>query len=175
VSEEELTRRRHRPKENRLAATWRKYRFELIWLFVVGLGLFLVLEQMSIRASLAAWSHRIVRGLLGGIRQLDGGFESFVARLSFSDVVGLLLIAAAVVAILLRIRWRLLNDPGLTTVACPKCGGAIHRTHRTGLDRLIGLYVPVRRYRCGNADCRWRGLRVGEHQGASRQHARSTG
>lgn len=40
--------------------------------------------------------------------------------------------------------------------ACPSCGGAVIRAHRRGLDRFVGLFRDVRRYRC--LDCPWRGL-----------------
>ncbi len=100
--------------------------------------------------------------------------EAFAARLSLSDLVGGLLIAGALLAIVLRVRWRLLNNPQLASITCPRCGGQIHRIHRKTLDRLICLYVPVRRYRCHDSACRWHGLRVGEHQSSGRRHSHST-
>lgn len=160
-------RHRHKPPESRALARWRKYRFELIWLIVVGLGLFLLFERMSIRESLSAWFNATAARLLGGLQQLDGNLDVLIERVSFSDVFGVLLIAGAVVAILLRLRWRLLSDPKLTTAACPKCGGPVHRVHRTTSDHLISAFVPVRRYRCSNDACRWRGLRVGKHHASA--------
>jgi hypothetical protein len=70
--------------------------------------------------------------------------------------------------IALRVRWRLLRNPAYTTVRCPKCDGTIHVIHRHTVDRLINLYVPVRRYRCANAECRWNGLRIGSRRGSDR-------
>jgi hypothetical protein len=34
--------------------------------------------------------------------------------------------------------------------------------------------VPVRRYRCANAQCHWQGLRVGTGHGSSRASARGS-
>jgi hypothetical protein len=163
VSEEERVRRRHTRQENRALRFWRSYRLELILLVAVALGLFLVLERMSLRATLAAWFRGFITRLLGRFQALDAELTAFLARLSISDVVGFVLIVGAVAAILLRVRWRLLNDPRLTAPACPRCGGPIHRVHRTRLDHLISIYVPVRRYRCHNEACHWQGRRVGKH------------
>jgi len=52
------------------------------------------------------------------------------------------------------------NAGGKTKVtsACPQCGQ--HRlvpVARRWADRLIGLFVSVRRFRCRNMECRWEG------------------
>lgn len=175
MNDESPARHKHTPRENRARTFWRKYRFELISLIAVGLGLFLLLERMSIRASVSAWFNASAARLLGGVRQLDATLDALISRISFSDVFGALLIVGASVAILLRLRWRLLNDPKLTTAACPKCGGSIHRIHRKTADHLISAFVPVRRYRCTNDACRWRGLRVGKHHASTRRGAAVSG
>ena len=38
---------------------------------------------------------------------------------------------------------------------CPKCGGRLVRRHRRLADRLISAVVPLRRYRCTSAQCRY--------------------
>ncbi len=48
------------------------------------------------------------------------------------------------------------REPDRTQRACPACGAAVHREHRRGYDRLVGLFRDVRRYRC--AECPWEGL-----------------
>ncbi len=44
------------------------------------------------------------------------------------------------------------------TSACPQCGQ--HRlvpVTRRWVDRLVGLFVSLRRFRCKNMECRWEG------------------
>jgi hypothetical protein len=41
--------------------------------------------------------------------------------------------------------------------ACPRCRGPARRVPRQTLDKLLDLFVPVRRYRCIRQDCRWEG------------------
>lgn len=42
--------------------------------------------------------------------------------------------------------------------ACPRCGGAVHRLHRTALQRVRALFVPAKHYRCSDSACGWEGL-----------------
>lgn len=41
---------------------------------------------------------------------------------------------------------------------CPQCGEPLHRVHRHPLDRLLSLFVPLRRYTCYARDCQWTGV-----------------
>jgi hypothetical protein len=43
---------------------------------------------------------------------------------------------------------------------CPKCGGTkFHRVRRHTADRLLGIGLEARRFRCANLNCNWEGLR----------------
>ncbi len=138
----------------------RKYRFEIIWVAVVALGVFLLFERFNIRASIMRWLRTAAGILLQGAGRAGDAVLRFLARTTLSDAVAYLLILGAVAALVLRVRWRLQHHPRYTELKCPRCGGDIHRIHRTTTDHLISAFVPVRRYRCGNRDCRWRGRRV---------------
>jgi len=44
------------------------------------------------------------------------------------------------------------------TSACPQCGK--HRLvpiSRRGIDRFLGLFIRLRRFRCNNIECGWQG------------------
>jgi len=41
------------------------------------------------------------------------------------------------------------------SLQCPICGSQLDRVHCHTADRFIGLFVPVRRYRCHNSTCGW--------------------
>jgi hypothetical protein len=83
---------------------------------------------------------------------------------SYSVGTELLVLRATIPILLLIISWfvgrawfKRQVKPG---VACPKCGKtSFHRVHRTFLDRLLGVNLPARRYRCDNSLCGWTGLR----------------
>jgi len=40
---------------------------------------------------------------------------------------------------------------------CPRCGGPAYRVQRRKIDRLISLFFPRRRFRCGSMGCGWEG------------------
>lgn len=43
---------------------------------------------------------------------------------------------------------------------CPRCGATgLVRVQRRAVDRLLGLFVSIRRYRCTHVECGWEGNR----------------
>lgn len=143
-----------------LGPSLRRYRFELIWLAVVALGVFLVLERMNIRATIIRLIRDGVAGLMRIFGRVDDATLRLLSRVTLSDAIGFILIVSALIAIVLRMRWRLMHSSSLTAMQCPRCGGTIHRVHRRARDRVLSLVLPVRRYRCANTECRWQGIRV---------------
>ena len=164
----------HRTNERKFRRILRSYNFEIIGLIVIALGIFLVVERVSIRSILIGWLRQASAAGLHSVGHLGGHVSAFLAHTTLSDVVGYVLIIGALAAILMRVRWRLMHNPALAVLQCPKCHGGIQRVHRRRIDRLLGLFVPVRRYRCPNGQCRWRGLRVGTGHGESRASARQS-
>jgi len=86
----------------------------------------------------------------------------------YSASTELLVLRAIVPVLLLIIAWFVgrswFKHQVITVDACPKCGKtSFHRIHRTILDRILGVSLPARRYRCDNLLCRWSGLRVSQH------------
>ena len=152
--------RRHHRAEPQWRVFLRKYRFELIWLLVVALGIFLIFERMNIRVSMIRWAARGISVAVDAIGHIDNIILAFIQNTTLSDAIGYVLILGALVAITWRTRWRLMRTPSWTTIRCPECDSEIHRTHRRARDRFVGLLVPVNRYRCTNRECRWTGLRV---------------
>jgi surface antigen len=156
---------RHHRHESRLGVFLRANLIEITAAVFVALGLFLLLERMSIRSTLARWVTAGARSALDALGHVDNAVAETISRLTLSDALGLILILGAVIALVLRLRWRLVRAASLTTLRCPRCGAGIHRAHRGFRDRLMCLIVPVRRYRCSNQECRWDGIRVvvGKH------------
>jgi hypothetical protein len=152
--------RRHHHRENRLRRFLQTYTFEIVLLLVVALAVFLLAERMNIRATLAGWLLIAARAALHWIGHLDDVIRGFIAGLTLSNAVGYVLLLGAVMAVLLRLRWWLMHSPKLTTIRCPQCNGDLRQVHRRLSERLVGWYVPLRRYRCYNRECRWQGVRI---------------
>jgi hypothetical protein len=41
--------------------------------------------------------------------------------------------------------------------ACPQCSDQVYRVPRRFIDRLVGLFRPLHRYRCLSPHCNWEG------------------
>ena len=170
-----MTQQNSSGRESQSAPRWRllrEYRVEIAWFFVVIIGLFLLFERLSIRSTLIHWLRSSLTTVMGIAGRLDDAMGAFLASLTVSVVIGTVLLIAAVVGILARVRWRLLRSRSLTTVRCPVCKGELHRIHRSGFDRALSRFVPVRRYRCASPTCRWSGLRV--HVSTGQHHSKSS-
>jgi hypothetical protein len=107
---------------------------------------------------------------------LGGG--SRLASLSLSGAIGFILILAAVVFIVWRIRYRFQTDKHWESEICPNCSGPITRVHRSLWDRLLGaFFLPeARRYRCMDLTCGWSGLlrrHIHRHRRRSEQVSRA--
>ena len=151
---------RHHRRSSKAGSFLSEYRVEIIAAVAVALGLFLLLERMNIRSTLFQWADIGIRSAFHVLGHVDDAVAYSIARLTLSNTLGLALILVAVLAIVLRARWRLVRTASLTTLRCPRCGGSIHRVHRLWGHRVLSWFVPVRRYRCSDRECGWCGIRV---------------
>jgi hypothetical protein len=174
LEDRELRRRRHHHhKEQTELQQWlRAYRIEGVWMVVVGLGVFLVVERMNIRQTLLRDLRSAASGLAQSIDRAGRAITGLIARVSLADGVGAVLIFGACLVLLLRVRWRLMRSEALTATDCPVCGGRLHRVHRRLFDRMLSWYLPVRRYRCADPKCGWGGLRIYAGEGEVSSHTR---
>jgi hypothetical protein len=139
---------------------------------IMALAVFLLVEQMQIRQTLLRW----LRQGLAVLKQLGEGFvqavEGIARSITLSDLVGYVLLLTAFALVLWRVRRRLMGTPRFTMPRCPACGGELLRVRRRWRDRLVDLYVPVRRFRCKASDCHWGGLRIGRFRYKTRRTPR---
>lgn len=151
---------------------WREFRVELFLSLLILLGLFLLFERLNIRQTLWLWLSGAGRALVGGVTAAVAATLNFLTNRTASDLTGLALILGAVGLLGWRTRRRIIQSPSLSDKACPRCGKELHRVHRAPGDRLIGFFLPMRRYLCTSADCGWTGLRI---YTTTRRHRRSKG
>lgn len=139
----------------------REWRIEILMVLAALAGIFLLVEQISIRSIVWHWLMLLVDAVSHAVSVVAAGLRAILPSTP-SDILGWLLIIGVLLVARWRIRWRLLRQPRLSAVqGCPRCGSPLHRIHRRRVDHLINrLVVPVRRYLCSNEGCRWSGLRV---------------
>jgi hypothetical protein len=139
---------------------WRQFTVEIAGLILAGLGMFLLLERMQIWVTLLGSVRGLLLSLAQAARDLTQGLLRAVGRVTVSDAIGGVVIAAAVWLILWRVRWRIAHSEVLASRVCPHCRSRLYRVHRRNGDRLITWIVPLRRYRCAGRDCRRTGLKL---------------
>lgn len=152
-------RRRSKKNQNRLLGTVRAVP-ELLWLAIAIIGIFLLTVYPQARAAMTSAAEQAVDTVTPTARQLRALLLTAVTTTTPVELFGLMLVLVGALAILYRLRWRLIHSQSLTEVLCPRCGGKIHRVHRHNVDRLVNRFLPVHRYRCWNDACKWEGLRV---------------
>jgi hypothetical protein len=76
-------------------------------------------------------------------------------------LIGLVLIVLTGALLAWWLRIRFVRSSFWRVSACPKCGGPLHRVHRSRLDKVVGaiFLLPARRYQCADRQCGWTGLR----------------
>jgi hypothetical protein len=139
----------------------REYLPEIIAVVVALLGIFLLVERMQIRQTLAAALLRLLNFLKELFASLGSNLGGFFSRLTLSNAIGWILILFTCGYILWRLRYRFAHSARMLAGDCPRCGGELRVVHRKPLDRFIAaVFLPrARRYRCTNKECNWTGLR----------------
>ena len=154
-------RRTRKPgRRQEVADAWSRWRVEIILVLAVALAIFLLVERMQIRQFLWWWLRWGFQALLHAVGGVQRSLTNFVQNTTASDLTAYVLLLIVLVVVAWRIRWRLMRTPHLAARECPRCGSEVRRMHRRWTERILSLYLPVRRYGCTNRDCSWLGPRV---------------
>jgi len=165
----ELHRHRSERRRSPFRLFLKKYWVEILIVVGLILGVFLLFEQMNIRASLVGLLNAVTGAGLNAIVSLFNNLVGLRSRLGLSELIAIPMLIGVLLLLIWRIRWRLRNTPALVDdTHCPRCGGGLQRVHRRSSDRAISIFVSVRRYRCTNRDCGWSGRRVSTSSGHGR-------
>jgi hypothetical protein len=142
----------------------------LMLALILFVGVILILDQFGpvLEAAFSQWIYNLQVAIANFSNSLLSGNRTPMQETSFS-LSGLLLwvfIALVVFYILGEVRYNLQKTRRWTSDTCPKCGGKIHRVHRTSMDRFFNwLLLPhAHRYECSNHECNWTGLLQGRPQ-----------
>jgi hypothetical protein len=157
------SRRRHSRSRLRtvIARLWPEWRVEILTALLLAVGAFFAVAHARVRAIASEWLRQGAQSLRAFSRGASQWLLERVEGTSAIDLAVYAFLGAGLLFVLWRVRWRLTTMPRFRARECPTCGGGLRRIHRRSLDRLISVFVPVRRYRCRNNECRWQGLRVG--------------
>jgi hypothetical protein len=142
----------------------REYRAEIVAAIIALAGIFFLFEQLELKQIIWEALAQLGVSIQAWLIQVGGAFGLFLASLTVSNVLGVLLLAVAAVIVGRRLRWRMLRANKISFEQCPRCGRALSHSHRTFGERVLSrvLFIHIRGYRCTNLECRWRGIRASE-------------
>ena len=136
-----------------------EYNFEIMVVFLLGLGIFLLVEDLEIKAyiyniirSVFLFIEKFIQSVRDGIFYVIGEFET-------SDLVGITLIFFALFLIANRWKERMI-DRFSSLKECPECGNNLHRIQKTAGQRMTSMFyfVDVKHYSCKT--CNYKGIKM---------------
>ncbi len=137
------------------------FRLEITILLLALIGVVLMVGNFGIMGFLR-------RLFFGAVDRVQSSFQTAansalgaIQNFSLVDLIGGFFAVGAITFVYVRVRHRYREHPDYAATVCPRCGGQIHRVHRSKFDRLMSktLLPDSRRYRCVNQSCGWSGLR----------------
>jgi hypothetical protein len=136
------------------------YRLEIIVAILALLGVLLVMVGASLQDTVLNRAQDLVSDGANAVQTFGQQLDQFLASRSALDLLGIALIAGAVVFFAWRVRYRIIHSSRWLAKACPRCGAELTRVPRNFFDRIAAIFLPVRRYACNNPTCGWQGLRI---------------
>ncbi|HUT11334.1 MAG TPA: hypothetical protein VMY42_12615 [Thermoguttaceae bacterium] len=148
---EEKRDKHHRKKKSREQPSFfRRYWFEISVSALFALGVFLLAERMQIKATILAGFTWLLRGVYNGVIALENAVVGIYGDFEMSDIVGTLLILAALGMVAYRMRARAIASHPDLEEDCPQCGGNLQRIRCDRPHRILGaiLRVHMKHYSC---------------------------
>jgi len=136
-------------KEQKERSFFDTYWCELSVVALLGLGIFLILEQLEIKAAVYDFMVRTGGGAWTHIRSAGRATLGWLREVKTSNLVGFTLIVTAFVLMLAKLRFRALKrHPHISN--CPSCGADLHRIHCRPIHRILELilWIRITHYSC---------------------------
>jgi hypothetical protein len=150
-------RKRDEKKEQQARSFFDTYWFEFTVVALLGLGIFLLLERLQIKAAVYHFAVRHLSGLWASIRSAGRTTLDWLHEVETSDLVGFALIITAFVLMFWKLRLRALKrHPYIAN--CPECNADMHRIRCKPIHRLLGLllWIRITHYSC--CKCKFRNV-----------------
>ena len=129
----------------------KEYNFEINVIILLGMGIFLLVEDFEIKQFIAVR----IRFILITFAQIIGiardAIINNIKLLEGSDLVGIIFIISAIYLIINRWREKIINQFSILR-ECPKCGEKLHRIHKNNFQRFFGLlfFLNIKNYKCNS-------------------------
>lgn len=138
---------------------FQEYNFEITVVFLLGLGIFLLVEDLEIKHYLYEFIKIIFFTVGNFIKLMRDGTIFIIDKFEISDLVGISLIFLALFLVANRWRERMIERHSVLR-ECPDCGGHLHRIKRDFNQKVTSLFyfVAVKHYHCKS--CNYKGIKM---------------
>ena len=140
-----MKRKRKQSKKDNEQSLFQKYNFEITLLSMFSIGVFLIIEDMEISATLFSFFKSLIFLFADTIKLIRDLLYRYLKNFEFSDIVGISLILLCI--FLLSIRWRIkLLNKFQKKDNCPKCKKRLKRIPKKIHYRLLGIIMKLKIY-----------------------------
>ncbi len=155
MKEQKIKRRIKRNKQLSI----KKYKTEYTILFLFLAGIFLLKEDLEIKAILKVKLLSLYRIIHDVIIKLIYYFRTLIYKMEISDIIGFILIIIAFIMFMSRIKQNLINK-NLYLYECRDCGSSLKRIHSEPLHKILSFVFrfKVKHYQCSK--CNFSGIKI---------------
>jgi hypothetical protein len=127
----------------------KKYSFELLILFLITSGVFLLVENLEIKSTILAYIKYILKYILSFLQNIFSSFSTFISTREGSDIIGMLFILTAFILIYFRYRKMAITDWNCGK-NCPECESKMIRKKKDPIHKILAriLFIKIRHYFC---------------------------
>ena len=137
----------------------KEYNFEIKVILLLGLGIFLLIEDLEIKHYIYLFIRKIFISTGGSVIWIRDNIIFLINKVEPSDLVGISLIIYVLFLIANRWRERMIERFS-QLIKCPKCGGSLHRIKRELNHKFLSIlyFVNIKHYHCKS--CNYKGMKL---------------
>ena len=131
----------------------KRYTFELLILFLILNGVFLLVENMEIKSTIIYYVNGLMKFSLQFLQSIITSLSGFIQSREGSDIIGMGLIFLAIILLYFRYRKMILTEWN-SGKNCPECESKMVRKKKESKHKIIAkiFFLKVRHYFCAKCN-----------------------
>ena len=147
-----MTEKRKKIKRRRNSLI-KRYSFELLILFLILTGVFLLVENMEIKSTIIYYVTGLMKFGLQFFQSIITSLSGFIQSREGSDIIGMGLIFLAIILLYFRYRKMILTEWN-SGKNCPGCESKMVRKKKESKHKILAkiFFLKVRHYSCAKCN-----------------------
>ena len=131
----------------------KRYTFELLILFLILTGVFLLVENMEIKSTIIYYVNGLMKFNLQFLQSIITSLSGFIQSREGSDIIGMGLIFLAIILLYFRYRKMILTEWN-SGKNCPECESKMVRKRKESKHKILAkiFFLKVRHYFCAKCN-----------------------